>query len=133
MRPVQIQAIRQALIQKMTSLQRSGDRTVRDLKQEGGVHPADTLDRAQVELERIIVLGMREKERKLIQEIRETLARIDEGLFGICEACGKTLPIERIEAAPFSRLCIACQHALEKAEKRSKGLICSSWGNRYAA
>jgi DnaK suppressor protein len=131
MKQAQIQSIRKALVQKLTELQGTGDKTVQEMKQD--VNPADTLDRAQIEMDRIITLSMRENDRKLIQEIRETLVRIDEGGFGNCEDCGSALPVKRIEAAPFSRLCIACQQKLEQMEKRCKGTAWSNWGTRYAA
>jgi RNA polymerase-binding protein DksA len=55
-------------------------------------------------LERLI-----EKERKL----DEALQRIPKGLYGICAACGKSIPKRRLEALPQTDLCLSCQHQSE--------------------
>ena len=60
-------------------------------------------DRLQL-LERLI-----ENERKL----DEALQRIPKGLYGICVACGKSIPKRRLEALPEADLCLSCQHQSE--------------------
>jgi DnaK suppressor protein len=46
--------------------------------------------------------------RKLVEEIEQTLARIDRGAYGTCESCGTMIPAERLKAIPHVRSCIAC-------------------------
>lgn len=46
--------------------------------------------------------------RKEIAEIKQAIARIDKGEYGICECCGEPIAKERLRAVPFSNLCIKC-------------------------
>jgi DnaK suppressor protein len=47
--------------------------------------------------------------------VEAALDRLARGGFGECSACGKALPLARLEAAPDAALCIACQEAVERA------------------
>ncbi|MDO9104509.1 MAG: TraR/DksA family transcriptional regulator [Methylovulum sp.] len=40
--------------------------------------------------------------------IKQALARIDSGEYGICTACGEPIRAERLKALPYSHLCISC-------------------------
>lgn len=53
-------------------------------------------------------------EENIIDEIRRAKSRIAEGSYGQCELCRKEIPLERIEAIPYARLCIQCENADEK-------------------
>lgn len=41
-------------------------------------------------------------------EAREALRRLDDGTYGICEACAMPIPYERLEAIPHARRCVSC-------------------------
>ena len=43
-----------------------------------------------------------------IAELEAALARAEEGLYGICDSCGEEIPPERLEALPFTTLCVQC-------------------------
>jgi RNA polymerase-binding transcription factor DksA len=43
-----------------------------------------------------------------IEELRDAISRAEQGLYGICESCGKKIAPERLEALPFTTLCIEC-------------------------
>lgn len=62
-------------------------------------------------------LGLMDSERKLLQEIDDTLQRIQEGTFGICEGTGEPISKARLEAKPWARYCV------EYAQKLEKGLV----------
>ena len=53
-------------------------------------------------------------ERELLYEIDESLKKIQEGNFGICEECNSTISKTRLKAIPYTRLCLKCQEAKEK-------------------
>ena len=53
-------------------------------------------------------------ERELLYEIDESLKKIQEGNFGICEECKSTISKTRLKAIPYTRLCLKCQEAKEK-------------------
>jgi YteA family regulatory protein len=44
-----------------------------------------------------------------IKAIRDALSKIDRGVFGVCEICGRNIEEERLEVVPFTQLCINCQ------------------------
>ena len=44
-----------------------------------------------------------------VEEIDHTLAKMDNGTYGICENCGRLIPKARLEALPYARLCIECK------------------------
>ncbi len=77
----------------------------------------DPTDRASLESDRNFMLRIRDRERKLIIKIREALQRIEDGSFGICEACGDDISIERLKARPVTTLCIDCKRRQEAVER----------------
>lgn len=77
----------------------------------------DPTDRAALETDRNFLLRIRDRERKLIEKIKEALDRIDSGAFGICELCGKDIGEERLMARPVTTLCIECKKKQEAREK----------------
>jgi RNA polymerase-binding transcription factor DksA len=44
-----------------------------------------------------------------LADLEKALRKVDEGTYGICEACGKPIPAERLEAMPAARLCLQDQ------------------------
>jgi len=65
-------------------------------------------DAAQATSERANVLSLVEGLRNRLQDVRSALARLERGVYGKCERCGKDIPSERLEAVPTARLCISC-------------------------
>lgn len=49
-----------------------------------------------------------EREKKEIAEINLALDRMEAGTYGICEGCGKAIPLARLESLPAVRLCLSC-------------------------
>lgn len=78
---------------------------------------ADPNDRATQESDMALELRNRDRERKLIRKIDETLAKIDGGDYGYCEACGVEIGLERLQARPTATLCIDCK-TLEEIRER---------------
>jgi len=50
--------------------------------------------------------------RELFQ-IERAIQRLKQGTYGICEGCGKKIPVSRLNALPFSTTCISCQREME--------------------
>lgn len=78
---------------------------------------ADPNDRATQESDMALELRNRDRERKLIRKIDETIARIDSGDYGYCESCGVEIGLERLQARPTATLCIDCK-TLEEIRER---------------
>jgi len=91
-------------------------RTVNGMTDSKDTFP-DPTDRATLETDRNFLLRIRDRERKLIEKIKEALERIDNGTFGICEVCGREIGEERLKVRPVTTLCIACKKEQEVREK----------------
>jgi len=79
---------------------------------------SDWNDRASAEEEHTLELRVRDRERKLLQKIREALRRIDEGNYGWCEETGEPIGIPRLLARPTAALCLEAQERREQAKRR---------------
>jgi DnaK suppressor protein len=84
------------------------DRTVQAMQEEATVF-ADPNDRATQESDMSLELRNRDRERKLIRKIDETLQRIEKDDYGYCEKCGIEIGLKRLEARPTATLCIDCK------------------------
>jgi DnaK suppressor protein len=62
-------------------------------------------------------LRNRDRERKLIKKINDTIAKIDSEDYGYCESCGVEIGLERLQARPTATLCIECK-TLEEIRER---------------
>ena len=93
------------------------DRTVHTMQDEATVF-ADPNDRASQESDMALELRNRDRERKLIKKIDETIARIDANEYGYCESCGVEIGLKRLEARPTATLCIDCKTLDELREKQ---------------
>ncbi len=93
------------------------DRTVHHMQDEAANFP-DPNDRATQESEFTMELRARDRERKLIKKIDESLQLLDDGEYGYCEACGVEIGLRRLEARPTATLCIDCKTLDEIREKQ---------------
>jgi len=92
------------------------DRTVHTMQDEATVF-ADPNDRASQESDMALELRNRDRERRLIKKINETLARIEGREYGYCDSCGVEIGLKRLEARPTANLCIDCK-TLEEIRER---------------
>lgn len=92
------------------------DRTVHHMQDDAANFP-DPNDRATQEEEFTLELRTRDRERKLIKKIEESLVDVENGDYGYCESCGVEIGIRRLEARPTATLCIDCKTLAEIREK----------------
>jgi RNA polymerase-binding protein DksA len=78
-------------------------------------HTYHMADVATDTYDREFSLGLASNEREILYELDDSLKRIEEGTFGICEGCKTLITKTRLKAIPYARLCLKCQ---EKKEKR---------------
>jgi DnaK suppressor protein len=72
-------------------------------------------DQAQIRSERELEFALNEHELVELQAIEDALKRIQEGVYGLCLACGVPIPHERLHAAPQALRCVVCQTTFETA------------------
>ena len=92
------------------------DRTVHHMQDEAANFP-DPNDRASQESDFTMELRTRDRERKLIKKIDESIDLLDSGDYGYCDDCGIEIGIRRLEARPTANQCIDCKSLSEIREK----------------
>jgi len=63
-----------------------------------------------------VLLSLNENERMRLQEVDESLDRIENGTYGICEECGESIGLKRLEVRPVAKYCVPCKTKLEKGK-----------------
>lgn len=110
---------REILLSWKRALMEEVDRTVHHMKDEAANFP-DPADRATQESEFSLELRARDRERKLITKIEESIHRVDRDDYGFCETCGMEIGIRRLEARPTATLCVDCK-SLDEIRERQLG------------
>jgi DnaK suppressor protein len=77
----------------------------------------DPIDQASLEADRNFTVRIKQREGKLIAEIKDALERLEEGTFGLCQECGEEISEKRLKAHPMTALCIQCQREQETKER----------------
>jgi len=80
----------------------------------------DTYDLASDARDREISHILTDRDRDKLQAIDEALGRVDDGSYGLCEDCGADIAEGRLQALPFTRLCVTCQSDRERESKINK-------------
>ena len=57
-----------------------------------------------------------EKQANMLEEIKYSLEKIEEGTYGVCEMCEEPINVERLKVKMFARYCISCREVVEKQE-----------------
>ena len=115
----QVEHFRKILQNWKAELMQEVDRTVHHMQDEAANFP-DPNDRATQESEFSLELRTRDRERKLIKKIEESLENLERGEYGYCETCGIEIGLRRLEARPTASQCIDCK-TLDEIRERQVG------------
>lgn len=69
----------------------------------------DMADQASGTNEVEIQLKLKQTDAKILQAIEEALFRLEKGIYGVCRDCGDPIAMARLEAIPWTRVCITCK------------------------
>jgi DnaK suppressor protein len=116
------QSVRYILVQKLEDLFSIAENSISNMKNADGQF-ADPFDQAAMETNKFVELACRDRDRQLMLDIKETIMRIDRGLFGICDHCGKAISEKRLLLAPMSKMCMPCQKIMETNTKQKRGRL----------
>ena len=116
----QLEHFRKILLAWKEELMSEVDRTLNTMQDENTALP-DVNDRATQEEEFAIELRTRDRERKLIRKIEQSIEAIQNDDYGFCETCGIEIGLRRLEARPTATLCIDCKTLAEIKEKQNNG------------
>src|SRR5689334_25241344 len=81
---------------------------------EPGSKSGDWIDQSSQESDLHVRLALKQTDSKLLRAIEEAILRIDNGTYGICADCEEEIALVRLDAVPWTRVCIKCK------EKQSK-------------
>ena len=90
--------------------------TTEHLREDTVVVP-DPADRATIEEEHALELRTRDRERKLLKKIEQSIARIDSGDYGYCDETGEPIGVGRLIARPTANLSLEAQQRRELKQK----------------
>ncbi len=107
------ETIRQQLTARYAAIQTRLQKIARDMQHTNEPLNADFAEQA-VERENDEVLDALDSSiRAEMEQLQVTLKRLVEGVYGVCESCGKTIPIKRLEALPHASRCVACAEKVQ--------------------
>jgi DnaK suppressor protein len=120
MRKAFLKKMREKLLEMRAQLLRSVQSDLQEGREQTKDEGMDTYDIASDARDREISLILNDRDRDKALAIDDALARIDEGSYGVCDSCESDIAEARLEALPFTRLCVSCQAEREKEAKSMK-------------
>src|SRR3989449_3158131 len=76
---------------------------------EPGSKSGDWIDQSSQESDRHVRLALKQTDSKLLRAIEEAIHRLDNGTYGICMECENEIPNVRLDAVPWTRVCVECK------------------------
>jgi DnaK suppressor protein len=116
MNDVQMAFFRLKLVQLKQDILSNAGETTEHLREDTVVVP-DPADRATIEEEHALELRTRDRERKLLKKIEQSIARIDAGDYGYCDETGEPIGVGRLLARPTATLSLEAQQRRELKQK----------------
>jgi DnaK suppressor protein len=112
----QLDFFRARLQQQKDDLLSNAGETTEHLREDTSIVP-DPADRATIEEEHALELRTRDRERKLLKKIAQSLARLDSGDYGYCDETGEPIGLARLIARPTATLSLEAQQRRELKQK----------------
>ncbi len=112
----QIEFFRANLQKQKDDLLSNAGETTEHLREDTSIVP-DPADRATIEEEHALELRTRDRERKLLKKIAQSLARLDSGEYGFCDETGEPIGLARLLARPTATLSLEAQQRRELKQK----------------
>jgi DnaK suppressor protein len=103
------QMYRDALVKKRDEIQGTGGIKPLQASMDNNTRQGDMADQASGNNEVHIQLKLKQTDAKILQAIEEALARLDSGSYGVCRDCGEPIAEARLNAIPWTRVCISCK------------------------
>lgn len=115
MNDVQLAFFRNRLKELEQEILTNADTTTENLRETQFV--PDPADRATIEEEHALELRTRDRERKLLKKVQQSITRIDSGDYGWCEETGEPIGVPRLLARPTATLSLEAQERREMRQK----------------
>src|SRR4030081_1072566 len=98
-----------ALLKKRQEILGTGGIKPLQASMENNTRQGDMADQASGNNEVHIQLKLKQTDAKILQAIEEALTRLDKGTYGVCRDCGEPIAPARLNAIPWTRVCITCK------------------------
>jgi DnaK suppressor protein len=126
-------ARREALLRLHKSLKSRRDelrkRLGMELKDLGNLNPGDAADVAFGAGSEEVTSHLAELEARELRQVERAMAKIKAGTYGVCEGCSAKIPVERLNALPYSISCVKCQREMENSSSWGGGRFGANWDN----
>jgi len=116
MNAMQLAFFRRKLVLLKDDMLANAGQTTENLREDTVVVP-DPADRATIEEEHALELRTRDRERKLLKKIEQSITRIDSGEYGYCDETGEPIGVGRLLARPTATLSLEAQQRRELKQK----------------
>src|SRR3990172_12288753 len=103
------QHYRDALVSKRSEVLGTGGMKPLQATMENNTRQGDMADQASGNNEVHIQLKLKATDAKILQAIEEALFRLEKGTYGVCRDCGEPVAPARLNAIPWTRVCITCK------------------------
>jgi DnaK suppressor protein len=113
MQPSDVQKYRRLLETKRDEILASAP--PRPAASEPGSKSGDWIDQSSQESDLHVRLALQQTDAKLLRAIEEAILRIDQNTYGICMDCENEIKAARLEAVPWTRVCIECKEKQSRA------------------
>jgi len=120
MRKAFLKKSRETLEEMRAQLLRSVQQDLNEVRDASKDEGMDTYDLASDARDKEINLILGDRDREKAQAIDEALGRVADGSYGICESCESDIAEARLQALPFTRLCVNCQAERERELKMNR-------------
>ena len=122
--------LNQHLLARRDALRKSLKLEIEDLS-EAGCGSSDSVDAASDAAHHAVSSQLAELESRELLKIERALQQIRRGLYGICEGCSKKIPLARLNALPYTTLCVTCQQDEERCGAGGDGDESGGWDKVY--
>ncbi|MCE2513936.1 MAG: TraR/DksA family transcriptional regulator [Acidobacteria bacterium] len=104
-----VEAYREALLKKRSEIFSEGGIKPLQTSMENNTRQGDMADQASGNNEVHIQLKLKQTDAKILQAIEAALRRMEQGIYGVCRDCGESIAPARLNAIPWTRVCIDCK------------------------
>jgi DnaK suppressor protein len=104
-----VQTYKDALLRKRGEIMGTSGAKPLQASMENNTRQGDMADQASGNNEVHIQLKLKQTDAKILQAIEDALVRLEKGTYGLCRDCGEPIASARLNAIPWTRVCISCK------------------------
>jgi len=116
--------LHQSLAARRSELRRRLGTVLNDL---GNLNPGDAADVAFGAGSEEVASHLVELEAKEMRQIERAMGKIKSGTYGSCEGCHAKIPVARLNALPYTTVCVKCQREMESDSRWGGGRLGGNW------